>query len=116
MSERWIKESEELLRRMKTLSSKEKRDRLEIINSILLALNMLERSLGGWRFWVRNLSLMSQFSSEELAEIEEALEKHVRPLIEYDIEATKRWTKKIPQITGPQERRSGNEETQRIYI
>jgi hypothetical protein len=116
LSERWIKESEALLKRMKSLSSKEKRDRLEIINSILLALNILERSLHGWRFWVRNLSLISQFSQEELEEIEGTLEKHVRPFIEYDIKATKKWEDKFPQTRVPRGRRRRGEETRSIYI
>lgn len=116
MSERWVTESEALLRRMDALSSKEKRDRLEVINSILLSLNVLERSLGGWRFWVRNLSLMAHFSLEELAEIERTLEKHVRPFIEYDIEATERWKDKFPRIKVPRPKRRGGNETRGIYI
>ena len=53
---------------------------------------------------------------EELTEIEGTLEKHVTPFIEYDIEATKRLTNKIPQITGSNGRRRGDEETQGIYV
>ena len=98
MSEGWVQESEELLRRMKELSSKEKRDRLEIVNSVLFSLDLLERSLHGWRLWVRNLSLMSQFTAEELEEIESALEKHIQAFIEYDIEASKKWREKFPQV------------------
>ena len=116
LSERWIKESEQLLRRMKALSSKEKRDRLEIINSILFALNIMERSVHGWKLWVGNLSLMSQFTLEELAEIEEALEKQVRPFIEYDVEATKRWKDKFPQIRVARRRRGEGEETLGMYV
>jgi len=117
LSERWITESEELLRRMEALSSKERRDRLEVINSILLSLNVLERSLGGWRFWVRNLSLMAHFSLEELAEIEGALKRHVRPFVEYDIEATERWKGKFPRVKGPRSsRRKRDNEARGIYI
>jgi hypothetical protein len=43
-------ESDELLRRMKVLYSKEKGDRLKIVGSILFALDLLERSLNGWKF------------------------------------------------------------------
>ncbi len=116
LSERWVTESEELLRRMEALSSKEKRDRLEVINSILLSLNVLERSLGGWKFWVRNLSLMAHFSLEELAEIEETLEKHVKPFIEYDIAVTERWKDKFPRVKVPNPKRRGDNETRGIYI
>ena len=71
MSERWINESEQLLKKMHELISKEKKDRLETINSIIFALNVLERSLRGWKRWVGNLTLMSNFSQKELEEIED---------------------------------------------
>ena len=48
--------------------------------------------------------------------MEEPLEKHVRPFIEYDIEATKKWKDKFPQIRVPRERRRGDEEIRGIYI
>jgi len=115
LSERWIQESEELLRRMKELSSKEKRDRLEIVNSMLFIFDILERSLHGWRVWVRNLSLMSQFTLEELAELEMALEKQIQPFIEYDIEASKRWMDKFPQVPVVR-RRVGEEEGRGMYV
>ncbi len=102
LSERWIGESEQLLRRMKELSSKEKRDRLEVINSLLFTLNILERSIQGWRAWIGNLSVMSQFTLDELTEIEQALEKQTQVIIEYDVEATKKWMDKFPHIHVPQ--------------
>ena len=55
------------------MSSKEKRDRLDVVNSMLFTLNILERSLNGWRLWIRNLSLMSRFTLEELSEMLTAL-------------------------------------------
>ncbi len=98
LSERWIEESEQLLKRMKELSSKEKRDRLETINSILFILNFLDRSVEGWKLWVGNLSLMSQFTLEELEEIEGSLKNQTQSFIEYDMSATKKWMDKFPQI------------------
>ena len=83
---------------MKELSSKEKRDRLEIVNSMLFTLDILERSLHGWRLWVMNLSLMSQFTFEELVEMEIALERQIQPFIEYDIEASKRLSGKQVRV------------------
>jgi len=99
LSERWIKGSEQLLKLMKELTSKKERDRLEVINSIILSLNGLERSVHGWRSWIRNLSIMSQFSLEELKGIDETLQKQVEPIIKYDMEATKRWEDKFPRRT-----------------
>ena len=115
LSEDWVKETEQLLRKMKELASKEKKDRLDIFNSIVLTLHLLERSLHGWMFWVGNPPLITQFSLEELAEIEDALHKQIQPFIEYDIEATKRWMDKFSQI--PEfVRRRREEETRGLYV
>ena len=117
MSDRWIEESEQLLKRMKEMNSKEKRDRLEIVNSMLFNLDILERSLHGWRLWIRNLSLMSQFTAEELAEIEMALEKQIQPFVEYDIEASKKWRDKFPQFQIVPRKPSEEEESGRgMYV
>ena len=97
---------------MNELSSKEKKDRLETINSIIFAINVLERSIRGWKHWIGNLTLMSQFTVEELTEIEEALNKQIQPFVEYDIESTKRWKDTFPQIPRPR-RGAGEEETRR---
>jgi len=101
LSERWIKESEGLLKLMKELTSKKERDRLEVINSMLLSLNALERSVRGWRTWIRNLSIMSKFSLEELKGIDATLQKQAETIVEYDMESTERWTDKFPQMRIP---------------
>lgn len=109
MSERWVKESEQLLRKLNELTSKEKKDRLETISSIIFAINVLERSVRGWKRWVGNLSLMSQFTGEELAQIEEDLEKQIQVFVKYDIEVTKRWNNKFPRIPRSRNRRGLNQ-------
>jgi len=109
-----MKESEQLLRRMKDLSSKEEKDRLEIINSLFFNLNVLERSLHGWRQWVQDLSFISKFSLEELMEMEESLEKLIQPFVKYDIDATQKWSKKFPQVQVNQRRREA--ENQGMYV
>ena len=98
---------------MKDLSSKENKDRLETINSMLFAIPVLERSIRGWRRWIGNLSLMSQFTLEELANIEESLQTQVQSFVEYDVTVTGKWQAKFPQIPrsrgieGVQETRRG---------
>ncbi len=116
MSERWVDESEQLLKRMKELSSKDQRDRLEIVNSILFDLDLLERSLHGWKLWVRNLFLMSQFTSTELEDIENSLEKQIQVFIEYDIEASKKWREKFPQPQLIPRRDRDEEEGHGMYV
>ena len=98
LSERWIKESEALLKMMKGLSSKKQRDRLEVINSILFSLNAMERSIQGWRTWIRNLSIMSQFSLDELKEIDTTIQYQAEKIVDFDITSTKRWKDKFPRM------------------
>ena len=115
LSDVWVEESEHLLKRMKVLSAKEERDRLEVVSSILFTLDVMERSLNGWRIWISNLSVMSQYTLEELAEMQRSLEKQIQPLIEYDIEASKKWMKKFPRVQVVL-RRMGEEEGRDRYV
>ena len=115
MSDRWGEESEQLLKRMKALAAKEERDRLEVVGSMLFILDVMERSLTGWKQWIGNLSLMSQYTLEELVEMQRSLEKQIQPLIEYDIEASKKWMEKFPRVqAGP--RRMRGEEGRDMYV
>lgn len=70
----------------------------------------------GWKLWVRNLSLMSKFGLEELSEIEKALEKQIRPFVEYDIEATKKWKDKFPRIQVISKRKRKKAGVQGMYV
>jgi len=83
---------------------------------MLFSLDILERSLNGWRQWIRNLSLMSQFTLEELMEMEEVLKKQTQSFIEYDVETSKRWGDKVPQVRVFPERRREGEETRGMYV
>ena len=59
---------------------------------------------------------MSQFTLEELVEMEMTLEKQIQPFIEYDIEASKRWKDKFPQIRIVPGRVRGEEEGRGMYV
>jgi hypothetical protein len=83
---------------MEQLTSKQDRDRLELINSMLFTLHALNQSVHGWQKWMQNLSFMSKFSVNELQEMEAGLVSTVRSFIEYDLDITKRHEHKIPQI------------------
>ena len=115
MSDRWVEESEQLLKRIKALSVKEERDRLEVVGSMLFTLDVMERSLHGWKQWISNLSLMSQYTLEELVEMQRSLEKQIQPLIEYDIEASKKWMEKFSRVQSVP-RRMGEEEGRGMYV
>jgi hypothetical protein len=105
LTERWISQSEHLLKAMERLSAKKGRDRLEIITSMLLALNALDRSVHGWRSWIGSLRLMSRFTEDELREMEESLVKIARDFVKIDIAVTQKHKDKIPRITVGRRRR-----------
>ncbi len=103
MSERWINECEALLKGMQG-PNKKSRDRLDIINSILLSLSALERSVLGWNSWVRNLYIMSKFDQKELLDMDETLREQVKAILQFDIYTTKKWKEKPAEITAPSEK------------
>ena len=106
LTERWISQSENFLKAIEKQSSKTDRDRLEVVSSMILALNALDRSVHGWRSWVGSLRLMSKFTEDELRAMEEGLIKRVRAFVEYDIDVTKKHKDKIPRIDVARRRRA----------
>ncbi len=105
LTERWIEQSEHLLKALEEFSTKKERDRLEIITSMILALNALDRSVHGWRSWVGSLRLMSRFTEDELREIEANLVKIAQDCVKHDIAVTQQHKDKIPRITAVRRRR-----------
>lgn len=97
MAERWTDQSRELLKALGELASK-KGDRFELVNSVIFALNAIDRSIHGWRSWIQNLLLMSKFSEDELREMKEGLIKEARGFIEYDVEVSLKHRDKMPRI------------------
>lgn len=89
MSERWIRDCVRALDRIRELSSKEEKDRLERLKSIKTSLTFLNRSLSGWTRWANNPSTMANFSDKELKNMEMQLATIAESFIEYDIKATK---------------------------
>ena len=89
MSKRWIQVSEKILDQMKRLKEVKKRDRLELVRSIHFVLSALNRSLWGWMQWVNNPNVMTQFTQEDLEEVNKKLSGFTRSFMEYDLEATR---------------------------
>ena len=98
MSDQLMRQIEIILKTMEQLTSKQDRDRLELINSMLFALHALNQSVHGWQKWIQSLNFMSKFSVNELHEMEAGLVSTVRSFIEYDLDVTKRHENKILQI------------------
>jgi hypothetical protein len=104
MSEQWIKVCESRLVQLR--SAKGKRDRLDLVIAIVKELYLLHQSLDGWARWMRNTVMTTQFSGDELGAIESKMRSFVIDFLEYDLEATKKWSHKIPE---PKQRRKKNE-------
>jgi hypothetical protein len=98
MTERWVAQSQELLKTLTELASKKEEDRLEIVNTLIFALNSIDRSLHGWRSWIQNLPLMSKFTEEELRQMREGLLQKAQEFINYDMQVTEKYKDKIPSI------------------
>lgn len=98
MSDEWITQSTQILKTMARYAQKGEKDRLETITAILYTLNAVDRSIHGWLLWVQNLRFMTEFSTEELQQMEQGLSQIVRDFIEYDIDLTKRHEAKLPRI------------------
>lgn len=89
MSGSWIRVSKRILDQLKKLDSKRDRDRLELVRSMRFALKALEMSLAGWKGWVNNPDVMTQFSKKEIEEMSRKLSDFTRTFMKYDIEMTK---------------------------
>ncbi len=98
MTERWIAQSQEILKTLNELSSKKGEDRLEMVNTMIFALNSIDRSLHGWRSWIQNLPLMSKFNEEELRQMRDGLLQKAQEFIDYDTKVTDSHKDKIPSI------------------
>ena len=110
LAEQWTNQSEKILHKLTTLTQEQDRDRLAIINALILALNAIDRGVQGWRKWIQNLDFMARFSEDELKAIEQGLVKSVRSFIEYDIDITKQHEEKLPQmrLTSRRKRKKDN--------
>jgi len=86
--EKWIADCQEVLKQLKEVSSKKKRDRLDMLKSIRFSIRALQRSLMGWWQWANSPEMMSNFSSKELEEINKTITKFVKTFIEYDVKIT----------------------------
>ena len=116
LAEQWTDQSRKILNRLTTLSQEENRDRLAIINTLMLALNAMDRSVQGWRKWIQNLDFMARFSEEELKAIEQGLVKSVQNFIEYDTNITQQHQDKLPQMRTTRRRRRKNDNTQGMFV
>lgn len=114
MSERWIQVSKKLLDRIKRLEETKERDRLELVRSMCLMLNALQRSLLGWIQWVNNPNIMTKFTKEDLEEINKKLSKFTNSFIEYDLEATKLGTEK--GLKAAKKVKKKKERNERFYV
>ncbi len=88
MAERWINTNQRSLERLKRLSDKKEKDRLELVKTMNTCLYLIGRSLSGWSTWVNNPSTMANFTQEELVEMETKLTEFTESFLQYDVKVT----------------------------
>ncbi|RJS68050.1 DUF2153 domain-containing protein [Candidatus Bathyarchaeota archaeon] len=88
LGETWVQTCERLLERLRRLSEKKDKDRLDIVQSMRFALYALQRSLLGWVNWVNNPDIMASFSLQELEEMNKKITSFVEDFLKYDVEIT----------------------------
>ncbi len=115
LTEQWTTHSERILQQLTKLSQEPNRDRLAIINALILALNAMDRSVQGWRKWIQNLDFMARFSEDELKAIEQGLTKSARSFIEYDIDITKQHEDKLPRVRITPRRKRKRDNARGLY-
>jgi hypothetical protein len=85
----WVEITQKILDQIKLLEKNKKKDRLELVSSMSIALGGLEMSLRGWNQWIHNPNIMTRFKLEDLRKMNEKLVKFTRDFVEYDLTATK---------------------------
>jgi len=88
LGETGVQTCERLLERLRRLSEKKDKDRLDIVQSMRFALYALQRSLLGWVNWVNNPDIMASFSLQELEEMNKKITSFVEDFLKYDVEIT----------------------------
>ena len=88
MSENWIRECRQYLKRLEELSEAKDRDRLDLVRTMRTALTALNHSLWGWIQYINNPDIMGKFTKEELEEMDKTVNEFARNFIDYDIKVT----------------------------
>jgi hypothetical protein len=88
MNQGWIERTQKTVDRLQKIKKKREMDRLEIITALRFCFGALSQSLGGWMQWVNSPEIMSQFSREELLEMNDKLIDMVIEFVEYDRDIT----------------------------
>ena len=101
---------------MEKLAAARGKDRLDTVNSMILALNALSRSIHGWRSWIQSLRLMTKFTEKELRELESGLLKRTQDFLKYDIDMTNKYKEKIPRLTIPFRRPNQRQDDRGMYV
>jgi len=88
MTGKWVQDCERILDKIKKSAKVEGQDRLDMIRMIRFTLFALQRSVTGWIQWGNNPDIMTQFSLEELKEINKNLAELACAFVEYDAKTT----------------------------
>ena len=94
----------------------EGQDRLDIVRTIRFTILALQRSVTGWMQWADNPDIMSQFSLDELAEINKNLADLVCAFVDYDAKITGSQEKKIEKKIRKESIKNPHEARDMFYV
>jgi len=95
MEGRWVNDCQRILNEIKNSTKANGQDRLDMVRTIRFTILALQRSVTGWMQWADNPDIMSQFSLEELMEINKNLANLVCNFVDYDAKITGSQEQKI---------------------
>jgi len=88
VAQQWIQRSRDNLKQLRQLLETPDQDRLDLLRVMRFTLGALGQSLAGWMQWINSTEVMSNFTQEELEEMERTIMEMVDHFIEYDIKVT----------------------------
>ena len=116
MEGRWVNDCQKILKEIRKSEKFEGQDRLDIVRTIRFTILALQRSVTGWMQWADNPDIMSQFSLDELVEINKNLAKLVSAFVDYDAKITGSQEKKIEKKIRKEATRKPQQTKDMFYV
>ncbi len=116
MEGRWVHDCHKILKEIKKSEKVEGQDRLDMVRTIRFTILALQRSVTGWMQWADNPDIMSQFSLDELVEINKNLAKLVSAFVNYDAKITGSQEEKIEKKIKKETKKKSQEKKDMFYV
>ena len=98
MDGKQVNDCQRILEEIKNSAKIAGQDRLDLVKKIRFTLIALQRSVTGWMQWADNPDIMTQFSLDELTDMNTNLANLVCAFVDYDAKITGHQEKKIEKI------------------